>query len=61
MVLSMVVEILSPLYYGIIHKYKLSSKQLVLYQDIVQDQPLSSKVIHKLLANGVLTNQIKEL
>lgn len=43
----MILEIPSPRYYGVTHKYKLTEKQLVLYADIVQDQPL--------------TNQIKEL
>ena len=56
----MIIEIPSPLHYGIIHKYKLSEKQLVLYQDIVQDQPLTTRVVHQLLVAGVLTNQIKE-
>lgn len=57
----MIVEIPSPRFYGVIHKYKLTEKQLVLYADIVQDQPLSSRIVHQLLVAGVLTNQIKEL
>ena len=59
----MIVEIPSPRYYGIIHKYKLTARQSALYTTITQNQqqPLSSKVIHKLLISGVLTNQIKEL
>ena len=56
----MIIEIPSPLHYGVTHKYKLTEKQFVLYQDIVQDQPLSSMVIHKLLKAGVLTTEIKE-
>lgn len=57
----MIFDIPSPRYYGVTHKYKLSPKQLVLYQNIVGDQPLSSTVIHRLLVAGVLTNIIKEL
>jgi len=57
----MIVEIPSPRFYGITHKYKLTEKQLVLYADIVQDQPLTSRVIHQLLVAGVLTTPIKEL
>lgn len=57
----MIIEIPSPRYYGVVHKYKLTEKQFVLYQDIVQDQPLSSMVIHKLLTAGVLTTEIKQI
>jgi hypothetical protein len=61
MSIEMIIEIPSPRYYGVVHKYKLTEKQFVLYQDIVQDQPLSSTVIHKLLTAGVLTTEIKQI
>ena len=61
MVFSMIIEIPSPRYYGVVHKYNLTEKQFVLYQDIVQDEPLTARIIHKLLTAGVLTTEIKEL
>lgn len=57
----MIIEIPSPRYYGIVHKYRLTDRQFTLYQNIVQLQPLSSAVVHKLLVAGVLTSEIKEL
>ena len=57
----MILKLPSPIHFGIAYKYKLTPKQIALYQNIVQDQPLTSAIIHQLLIAGVLTTEIKEL